>query len=147
MWYDDIVKQSDNEKIEVMNLKEKELFSRKPGEICEICEIGGENETANGDKNGLRTAMRELLSLPVIDADLLDSVAALGIDPDAIDNNRALAAALLRKALSGDVSSFKEIRSLIGEEGDAKAKKSAEQRGDGALNEILAAIKSDLSEE
>lgn len=107
-----------------------------------------ENETANGsEKNDLRSAMRELLSLPVRDNELLDSISALGIDPAAIDNNRALAAALFRKALTGDVSSFKEIRSLIGEDGDAKTKKIADYRDDGALNELLAAIKSDIPDE
>lgn len=142
MWYDDIVKYSVNEKFEVMNLNEKDLFSRGTANDC------AENETANGsEKNNLRSVMRELLSLPVSDGELLDSISALGIDPAAIDNNRALAAALFRKALTGDVSSFKEIRSLIGEDGDAKIKKSSDNRGDGALNELLAAIKSDVPDE
>lgn len=142
MWYDDIVKYSVNEKFEVMNLNEKDLFSS--GNANDRVE----NETANGsEKNNLRSAMRELLSLPVSDGELLDSISALGIDPAAIDNNRALAAALFRKALTGDVSSFKEIRSLIGEDGDAKIKKSSDNRGDGALNELLAAIKSDVPDE
>lgn len=142
MWYDDIVKYSVNEKFEVMNLNEKDLFSS--GNANDRVE----NETANGsEKNNLRSAMRELLSLPVSDGELLDSISALGIDPAAIDNNRALAAALFRKALTGDVSSFKEIRSLIGEDGEARTKKSADHRDDGALNEILAAIKSDVPDE
>ena len=142
MWYDDIVKYSVNEKFEVMNLNEKDLFSS--GNANDRVE----NETANGsEKNNLRSAMRELLSLPVSDGELLDSISALGIDPAAIDNNRALAAALFRKALTGDVSSFKEIRSLIGEDGDAKIKKSSDNRGEGALNELLAAIKSDVPDE
>ena len=142
MWYDDIVKYSVNEKFEVMNLNENDLFS------CGSANDRAENETANGsEKNNLRSAMRELLSLPVSDGELLDSISALGIDPAAIDNNRALAAALFRKALTGDVSSFKEIRSLIGEDGDAKIKKSSDNRGDGALNELLAAIKSDVPDE
>lgn len=123
-------------------MNEKDLFSRGTANDCT------ENETANGsEKNNLRSAMRELLSLPVSDGELLDSISALGIDPAAIDNNRALAAALFRKALTGDVSSFKEIRSLIGEDGDAKIKKSSDNRGDGALNELLAAIKSDVPDE
>lgn len=123
-------------------MNEKDLFSRG------TANDRAENETANGsEKNNLRSAMRELLSLPVSDGELLDSISALGIDPAAIDNNRALAAALFRKALTGDVSSFKEIRSLIGEDGDAKIKKSSDNRGDGALNELLAAIKSDVPDE
>lgn len=110
----------------------------------------GENNAATGggknEKNGLRGAMRELLSLPVSDGELCDSISALGIDPAAIDNNRALAAALFRKALTGDVSSFKEIRSLIDEDGDnSKTKKSSEnERGSGVINEILAALKNDV---
>lgn len=123
-------------------MNENDLFS------CGSANDRAENETANGsEKNNLRSAMRELLSLPVSDGELLDSISALGIDPAAIDNNRALAAALFRKALTGDVSSFKEIRSLIGEDGDAKIKKSSDNRGDGALNELLAAIKSDVPDE
>lgn len=106
----------------------------------------GEIETA---KHGLRDAMRELLLLPVSDGELRDSISALGIDPAAVDNNRALAAALFRKALTGDVSSFKEIRSLIGEDGDnAKTKKSSEnEHGSGVINEILAALKNDVPDD
>lgn len=128
-------------KVEVINLNEKNLTAG-----IENCgeNNAGEIETA---KRGLRDAMRELLLLPVSDGELRDSISALGIDPAAIDNNRALAAALFRKALTGDVSSFKEIRSLIGEDGDAKSKKTPAENGNGALFEILAALKTDVPDE
>ena len=102
-------------------------------------------------KRDLRAAMKELLSLPVCDTDVWNTIAAMGVDPDKIDNTQALVVALFRKALiGGDVAAFREIRNLMGEDNDAERlklqKKQAlekKQSDDGMLSEVLAALRND----
>lgn len=102
-------------------------------------------------KRDLRAAMKELLSLPVCDTDVWNMIAAMGVDPDKIDNTQALVVALFRKALiGGDVAAFKEIRSLMGEDNDTERlklqKKQTREKNrsdDGMLSEVLAALRND----
>lgn len=101
-------------------------------------------------KRDLRAAMKELLSLPVCDTELWNAISAMGVDPAAIDNNQALVVAMFRKALSGDVAAFREIRNLIGEDNDAERLKLQKKQAldknhsdDGMLSEVLAALKND----
>lgn len=99
---------------------------------------------ARRKKRDLRSVMTELLALPVSDSELWNTVAALGVDPETIDNNSAIAAALFRKALNGDVSAFKEIHGLLEKDPRAEPKKKpADETKDGSLAEILAAFKNE----
>ena len=101
-------------------------------------------------KRDLRAAMKELLSLPVCDTELWNAISAMGVNPADLDNNQALVVAIFRKALSGDVAAFREIRNLIGEDNDAERLKLQKKQAldknhsdDGMLSEVLAALRND----
>ncbi len=68
-------------------------------------------------KHRLKEAMISLLGLPVRDQEQQNRLSQLGLDENDMDNGTLLAAALFAKATEGrDVSAFREIRSLIGED-------------------------------
>ena len=70
-------------------------------------------------KRLLKDCMLELLELPVTDTKSWNKLSKLGIDIEKIDNRALLVASLFKKAVDfGDVQAFKEIRNLIGEDGD-----------------------------
>lgn len=106
-------------------------------------EKAGKKPAVRRKKRDLRSVMTELLALPISDPELWNTVAALGVDPAAIDNNSAIAAALFRKALSGDVSAFKEIHALLEKDSaraEPKKKPSEAAARNGVLAEILEAV-------
>ena len=91
----------------------------------EAREKGRKGGIASGEarrkKKNLKSTMKAILSLEVSDADTWNMLSSMGIDPSDIDNQTAMAAALFRRAtLLGDVSAFKEIRNLIGEDNDTE---------------------------
>ena len=59
--------------------------------------------------------MKQLLSLPVTDCEQWNDLAALGIDPEDIDNQMLVTVGLWRAAVDGDVKAYREMRHLIGE--------------------------------
>lgn len=70
-------------------------------------------------KRLLKDCMLELLELPVTDTKSWNKLSKLGIDIEKVDNRALLVASLFKKAVDfGDVQAFKEIRNLIGEDGD-----------------------------
>lgn len=108
-------------------------------------EKAAKKPAARRKKRDLRSVMTELLALPVRDSELWNTVAALGVDPETIDNNSAIAAALFRKALGGDVSAFKEIHALLEKDAArASSKKPPESEPkNGALAELIEAFRNE----
>ncbi len=67
----------------------------------------------------LKGTMKEFLSMSVTD-DILSGVAELMRCEGDVNFRTALTAALVKKALDGDVRAYHEIRSLVGEDTDAE---------------------------
>lgn len=96
---------------------------------------------AGGKKSGevrrqkrlLKDCMIELLDLPVSDIKSWNKLSKLGINIENIDNKALLTASLFKRAVSGDVQAFKEIRNLIGEDNV--------NDGNGRLEELINGLK------
>ena len=90
---------------------------RTESEQREIAQKGGKKSgEVRRNKKLLRDCMIDLLNLPVTDPKKWNELSKLGIDIEEINNKELLTAALFNRALTGDVTAFKEIRSLIGED-------------------------------
>ena len=132
-------------------MNERNLIVPSPEEGRKNGRKGGiKSGEARRRKRDLRAAMKELLSLPVCDTDIWNMIAAMGVDPDKIDNTLALVVALFSKAARGDVAAFREIRNLMGEDNDAERLKLQKKQtldknrsDDGMLSEVLAALRND----
>lgn len=119
-----------------------------------LCEKGRTAAKKVRKKRGaasLKGAMKEFLAMNVTD-DVLTEVVKLACCEDAVNYRTAITAALVRKALDGDVRAYHEIRSLVGEDTDAERlkiqnrelelKEQKESPTDcGAVQEILEAFK------
>lgn len=77
---------------------------------------GKASVAARRRKKTLAENMKTLLELPIKSKADLKYVAGLGVPEEDIDNSQLLVIALFNRAKEGDVSAFKEIRSMIGEE-------------------------------
>lgn len=112
-------------------MNEKNLIPFSERSESEARESGRKGGKISGEvrrrKRNLKAAMKSLLALPVQDINRWNAISELGVDPDDIDNQTAIACALMARALKGDVSAFKEIRSLIGEDNDAERLKLQKQ--------------------
>lgn len=118
-----------------------------------------ENGAKGGRKSGetrrrkaaMRTAMRQLLSLPVQDIGTWNALSDLGVEPGQMDNQTALLAAVLVRGIrTGDVKAMQAIAAIIGEDNDAERLKLQKKQAldknhsdDGMLSEVLAALKND----
>ncbi len=102
-------------------------------------------------KSAMRTAMKQLLSLPVHDKETWNALAAMGVDPEQMDNQTALLAAVLAKGIrTGDVKAMLAVAAIAGEDNDAErlklrkkelaAKEKNRNGDDGMLSEVLAAL-------
>ncbi len=77
---------------------------------------GKKSAESRRNKKLLKDCMLDLLDLPVSQQKTWNKLARMGIDPKKIDNRALLTASLFLRAVeTGDVSAFKEIRDLIGE--------------------------------
>ena len=113
---------------------EKNLISigeRTTSEQREITKKGGQKSGESRRKRKLlKDCMLDLLELPVANTKQWNKLSKMGIDPEEIDNRTLLTVSLFMKAVeTGDVSAFKEIRNLIGEEKNV--------RKPGKLKELL----------
>lgn len=122
-----------------------------------------ENGAKGGRKSGetrrrkaaMRTAMRQLLSLPVQDIDTWNALSEMGIEPDQMDNQTALLAAVLVRGIrTGDVKAMQAIAAISGEDNDTERLKlqkkqvlEKKQGDEGMLAEVLAALKDNDSVE
>lgn len=104
-------------------------------------------------KSAMRAVMKQLLSLPVQDMDTWNALAAMGVDPEQMDNRTALLAAVLAKGIrTGDFKTMMAVFAVAGEDNDAERlklqKKQAavlekKQNDNGALADILDALRKD----
>ena len=78
---------------------------------------GKKSAEVRREKRLLKDCMLDLLALPVAGNKNYNKLIMMGLNPEEIDNRSLLTVALFRKAVeTGDVSAFKEIRNLIGED-------------------------------
>lgn len=90
---------------------------------------GKKSAEARRNKKLLKECMINLLDMQVSDTKKFNSLVNMGLDVEDIDNRALLTVALFKKALTGDVAAFKEIRNLIGEDNP--------NDGDGKLKELI----------
>lgn len=111
------------------------LNRRTKEEQREIAKAGGKASGVSRKRTKkLKECMEAILSAQVIDEKRKEMLLALGVGEDAT-NKTLLVAALFNKAvLLGDVSAFKEIRNLIGE--DDRNTEDVLAKLDDVLNEI-----------
>lgn len=76
---------------------------------------------ASGKARRKRKRLREYMEMVLTmrpEEVVAEQMEAAGMAPKEVCNAAAMTQALLRKALGGDVSAFREVRNLIGEDGD-----------------------------
>lgn len=92
------------------------LATRPQQERIEIARMGQKASTeAKKRKKSLREAMELLLSLPVKDTKVRKKIESLGIDPDEIDNQMAMAIAQWQQAVKGNTKAYQNVEATIGE--------------------------------
>ena len=102
-------------------------------------------------KSAMRTTMKQLLSLPVQDTETWNALAAMGVEPEQMDNQTALLASVLAKGIrTGDVKAMLAVAAIAGEDNDAErlklrkkelaAKEKNRNGDDGMLSEVLTAL-------
>lgn len=140
---------------EVVRVNERNLVPFSERSKSEARENGAKGGIKSGEtrrrKAAMKTAMRQLLSLPVQDIDTWNALSDLGVEPGLMDNQTALLAAVLVRGIrTGDVKAMQAIAAISGEDNDAERlklqKKQAlekKQGDDGMLAEVLAALKDD----
>lgn len=95
---------------------------------------GRASGAARRRKRKLKECMNALLDLPVTGDGNYNALAAMGLDPDEIDNRMLLTAALFQRAAkTGDPKAVHEIREILNEA-------DADSEG-GILGDILGAVK------
>ena len=94
------------------------------------------------------------MALPVQDMDTWNALAAMGIEPEQMDNQTALLASVLAKGIrTGDFKTLLAVAAIAGEDNDAEllklrkkefaAKEKNRNGDDGMLTDVLAALKKD----
>ena len=92
------------------------LATRPQHERIEIARMGQKASTAaKRRKRTLKEAMDMLLSLPVKDDKVRKKIAALGIDPDEVDNQMAMVIAQWQQAVKGNTKAYQNIEATVGE--------------------------------
>lgn len=106
-----------------MHNGEKNLIPISQRSSDEVREMGRKGGKASGvarrRKKAMRDAMKELLSMPVVNNEIYNQTALMGVDPENIDNQTAILCRLILNAQCGDVAAEREIRSIIGEDNEA----------------------------
>ncbi len=100
-------------------LNEQNLKRPTAEEAREKGRLGGK---ASGEARRRRKALKEnmeiLLNMPPGDKDK-DALVQAGFNENEIDNSQLLVLGLFTRAKMGDVQAFKELRALIGEDGES----------------------------
>lgn len=131
--------------------------ARTPEERREIGRKGGKaSGEARRRRKTMREAMKALLEMGVVDNDIYNAAAAMGIDIEEMTYQNAILAAMIREAACGNVQAFNAVRSLIGEDNDAerlklqkkemqlRERKQESGETDGALTALIEGLKNDL---
>lgn len=106
-----------------------------------------ENARKGGKKSGevrrKRKAMKEqlklLLSLPLKDENTRQKIIDLGVEDEEINNQMAINIAIIKEALSGNISAYTTIRDTI----DEKPKEKIEHSGTISYENLINEIKGD----
>ena len=89
---------------------------RTKEEQRKIAIMGGKaSGEARRRKRTMKEAMDMLLSLPVRDDKVRKKIAALGIDPDEVDNQMAMVIAQWQQAVKGNTRAYENVQATIGE--------------------------------
>lgn len=120
---------------------------RTESEQREIASAGGKaSGKSRRRKKSLKQKMQLLLSLPAADNDQTE-LAAMGIDPDDMDNEMVLVKALFLAAAEGDTKAFDRIQDVLGRtvarEELALKKQEAKKRNtpsNGKLEELISGL-------
>lgn len=120
---------------------------RTESEQREIASAGGKaSGKARRRKKSLKQKMQLLLSLPAADNDQTE-LAAMGIDPEDMDNEMVLVKALFIAAAAGDTRAFDRIQDVLGRsvarEELALKKQEAKKRNtpsNGKLEELISGL-------
>ena len=90
------------------------INERTKSEQREIASAGGKaSGKARRRKKSMKQKMQLLLSLPAADNDQTE-LAAMGVDPDDMDNEMVLVKALFIAAAAGDTRAFDRIQDVLG---------------------------------
>lgn len=133
---------------------------RSESEVREINSKGGKKSgEIRRRKAAMKTAMKQLLSLPVSDIETWNKLSEMGIEPEQMDNQTALLAAVLAKGIkTGDFRTMQAVASLIGEDNEAERLKLQKKQvtlqekkqdgagGDGKITELIEGLKDDIHE-
>lgn len=120
---------------------------RTESEQREIASAGGKaSGKARRRKKSMKQKMQLLLSLPAADNDQTE-LAAMGIDPEDMDNEMVLVKALFIAAAAGDTRAFDRIQDVLGRtvarEELALKKQEAKKRNtpsNGKLEELISGL-------
>lgn len=120
---------------------------RTESEQREIASAGGKaSGKARRRKKSMKQKMQLLLSLPAADNDQTE-LAAMGIDPEDMDNEMVLVKALFLAAAEGDTKAFDRIQDVLGRtvarEELALKKQEAKKRNtpsNGKLEELISGL-------
>ena len=94
---------------------------RSPEEVRENGRKGGiASGVARRRKKTLKEAMDLLLSLPLKDPKVKKEIEKMGINPDDIDNQMAIAIAQWKEAAKGNTKAYANIEATIGEKNPEK---------------------------
>ena len=100
---------------------EKNLIPFNQRSENEAREFGRKGGRASGAarrrKRSLKEAADVFLSLPIANTKLWNSVSAMGVEPDDIDNQMGIIVGLTAKAQMGDSKAAKVLFELLGEDG------------------------------
>lgn len=114
---------------------EKNLKRLSPSEARKNGRKGGKaSAESRRQRKTLKENMNLLLDLEVTGTRDFNKLTAMGIPVEEIDNAMLLTAAMFKKAASGDVAAYKEIRDLIGEGSESE---------NGDLMDLIAGLKHD----
>lgn len=98
-------------------MNENNLIPFSERSVSEAREAGAKGGKKSGEsrrrKKSIRQKMQMLLALPAADNDA-EQLAALGIEPDEMDNEMVLVMALYLAAAAGDVKAFDRIMDILG---------------------------------
>ena len=129
---------------------EKNLVPQAERSPREAREMGRKGGIASGvsrrRKKSMKQKMQLLLSLPAADNDQTE-LAAMGVDPDDMDNEMVLVKALFIAAAAGDTRAFDRIQDVLGRtvarEELALKKQEAKKRNtpsNGKLEELISGL-------
>ena len=141
---------------------EKNLITTANRTPAQRSAMGAKGGRASGvsrrRKKTMREAMKSMLEMGVVDNDIYNAAAAMGIDIEEMTYQNAVLAAMIHEAACGNVQAFNAIRNLIGEDSDAKRlklqdkelklKEQKQQSGetDGAMAALIEGLKDDIHE-